>query len=276
MSARPPSSAGARVGRGLLLVHAFLVLGFLVAPVLAIVPLSFNAGIFLHYPLEGLSLRWYRDFLGSEVWLGAIRNSLIVGSAATLIATTLGTLAALGLATARFSLRGAVTALILSPLVVPVIIVAVGVYFFFAPLGLNQTYLGLILAHAALGTPFVVITVGATLEGFDRHLIRAAASLGAPPWTVFFRVILPLILPGVVSGALFAFATSLDEVVVALFVAGPAQRTLPRQMFSGIRENISPTILAVATILTVISVLLLATMEALRRRGERLRGIRPS
>lgn len=274
MAAPPYATRSQRAGRILFLAYCAMVLAFLIAPVLAIIPLSFNAGIFLHYPLEGLSLRWYRDFLGSEMWLGSIRNSLIVGVSATAIATTLGTLAALGLAFARIPFRGLIMALIISPLVVPVIIVAVGVYFFFAPLGLTSTYTGLILAHAALGAPFVVITVAATLEGFDRNLIRAGQSLGASPVTVFFRIVLPLILPGVVSGALFAFATSLDEVVVALFVAGPAQRTLPRQMFSGIRENLDPTIAAVATFMMLISVILLVAVELLRRRSERLRGLR--
>jgi putative spermidine/putrescine transport system permease protein len=158
-------------------------------------------------------------------------------------------------------------------MIVPLVITAVGVYFFYAPLGLTHSYTGLILAHTALGAPFVVITVSATLAGFDHSLTRAAASLGAAPVTVFFRVTLPLILPGVISGALFAFATSFDEVVIALFVAGPEQRTLPRQMFSGIRENISPTIAAVATILVVVAVALLTATELLRRRSDRLRGL---
>jgi putative spermidine/putrescine transport system permease protein len=159
-------------------------------------------------------------------------------------------------------------------MIVPVVIVAVGFYFFFAPLGLTASYTGLIFAHTALGTPFVVITVAATLKGFDDNLARASASLGAAPVTTFFKVILPLIAPGVASGALFAFATSFDEVVVVLMVAGPEQRTLPREMFSGLRENISPTITAVATIMILVSVLMLASLELLRRRNERLRGIR--
>jgi putative spermidine/putrescine transport system permease protein len=140
--------------------------------------------------------------------------------------------------------------------------------------GLAQTLPGLILAHTALGTPFVVITVTATLIGFDHSLTRSAASLGSPPTNTFFKVILPLILPGVISGALFAFITSFDEVVVVLFLAGFEQRTIPRQMWAGIREQISPTILAVATLLVMVSIVLLTTLELLRRRNERLRGIR--
>jgi putative spermidine/putrescine transport system permease protein len=156
-------------------------------------------------------------------------------------------------------------------MVVPVIIVAVGVYFAFAPLGLNDGYAGLILAHTALAVPFVVVTVLATLAGFDRTLLRAASSLGAPPLTTFRRVMLPLILPGVASGAVFAFAASFDEVVVALLIAGPGQRTLPRQMFSGINDNISLTITAAATLLIAISLVLMIVVDLLRRRSERLR-----
>ncbi|MGF1640043.1 MAG: ABC transporter permease [Rhodospirillales bacterium] len=249
-----------------------LVFAFLVLPIFAIVPLSFNAGSFLTYPLDGLSLRWYEEVFTTERWLRALRNSLIVAVPATLLATGLGTLAALGLATARFRGRGLLTGLLISPMVVPLIISAVGMYFFFAPLGLTNSFLGLILAHTALGAPFVLVTVSATLAGFDHSLIRAAASLGAPPPVVFFRVIVPLILPGLVSGALFAFATSFDEVVVVLFVGGPGQRTLPREIFDGIREHVTPAITAVASLLILFATLLMITMELLRRRSERLGG----
>ncbi|MFO6131752.1 biotin/lipoyl-containing protein [Pseudomonas aeruginosa] len=159
--------------------------------------------------------------------------------------------------------------------VVPVVIIGVASYLFFAPLGLGNSYLSLIVVHAVLGVPFVIITVSATLQGFNYNLVRAAASLGAPPLTTFFRVTLPLIAPGVISGALFAFATSFDEVVVTLFLAGPEQATLPRQMFSGIRENLSPTIAAAATLLIGFSVLLLLTLEWLRGRSEKMRTAQP-
>ena len=265
-----------RFWRTVLYVSSGLVLFFLMAPILAIVPLSFNSGTFLTYPLDGLSFRWYHTFLASEQWMRALRNSFIIGISSAVLATALGTVAALGLTRADFRGKGLVMAILLSPMIVPVVIVAVGFYFFFAPLGLTASYTGLILAHTALGTPFVVITVAATLKGFDDNLARAAASLGAAPVTTFFKVILPLIAPGVASGALFAFATSFDEVVVVLMVAGPEQRTLPREMFSGLRENISPTITAVATIMILVSVVMLASLEMLRRRNERLRGIRNS
>lgn len=199
-----------------------------------------------------------------------MRNSLIVALPATAIAMVIGTLAAIGLTVANFRGKAFVSAILISPMVVPLIITAVGVYLFFAPLGLANSFLGLILVHAALGAPFVLVTVSATLAGFDMTLARAASSLGAPSHIVFLRVVLPLILPGLVSGALFAFATSLDEVVVVLFLGGPAQRTLPREIFDGIREHITPAITAVATLLILVATALMVTIEALRRRGEKL------
>jgi putative spermidine/putrescine transport system permease protein len=264
-------SAGQSIARYALWAFAGLVLLFLIAPIGVIVPLSFSAGSFLHFPLPGLSLRWYEDFFTSELWLPALKNSLIVGSGATLIATTLGTLAAFGFWRARFPGRRLLFAVLLSPLVVPVVIVAVGVYFAFARVGLTDGYFGLMLAHAALGAPFVLVTVLSTLSGFDRNLLNAAASLGAPPWLAFRKVALPIIFPGVFSGALFAFATSFDEVVVALLLTGPGQRTLPRQMFAGINDNISLTITAAGTLLVLLACLLLVAAEALRRRAERMR-----
>jgi putative spermidine/putrescine transport system permease protein len=256
----------ANVGLGAL---TALVLVFLVAPIAVIVPLSFSSGSFFYYPLPGFSLRWYQDFFASPFWLPSVWNSLIVGGTATLLATILGTLAALGIWRARFPGQGLLLAVLISPMVVPVVIVAVGVYFAFAPLGLTDGYAGLILAHTTLAAPFVVVTVLATLAGFDRTLLRAAASLGAPPWTAFRRVTLPLILPGVLSGAVFAFAASFDEVVVALLIAGPGQRTLPRQMFAGINDNISLTIAAAATMLIAISFVLMALVGWLQRRNNR-------
>jgi putative spermidine/putrescine transport system permease protein len=267
-------TAEERIWLAVLWVSACAVLFFLMAPILAIIPLSFNEGQFLTYPLQGFSLKWYAEFFTDDAWIRSLKNSVIIGVVATILATVLGTLASLGLVRARFRGKEFLMAVLLSPMIVPMVITAVGFYLFFAPYGLTGSYLGLILAHTALASPFVVITVTATLQGFDMNLARAAAGLGANPITVFRRVMLPLIAPGVASGALFAFATSFDEVVVVLLVAGPDQRTLPREMFSGIRENISPTITAVATILIVFSTLLLVSLEMLRRRNEKMRGIR--
>ena len=256
---------------------------FLVFPLVVIIPLSFNAVPFFTFTKEmlafdpaGYSLKWYEDFFTNLNWQGAVQNSVIIAIFSTLISTTLGTLAALGLSRAQMPYRTLIMSILISPMIVPLIISAAGMFFFYSRIGIQGTHIAVILAHAALGTPFVVITVTATLSGFDNNLIRASSSLGAPPSTTFFRVIVPLITPGVISGALFAFITSFDEVVVVLFVGSYRQRTIPWQMFSGIREQISPTILAVATLLVVVSILLLFTIELLRRRNERLRGVTPS
>jgi putative spermidine/putrescine transport system permease protein len=263
-------SPGARAFALALRFYGALVLGFLVLPLLVVVPLSFNAGSFLTYPLSGLSVRWYEDLLSSRAWSLAFRNSLMVGLLTTAIATVLGTSAALGLKRLPAAHARWISVVVLSPIVVPVVISAVGLYFLYAPLGLTSSFSGLVLAHTVLATPFVVITVGATLEGFDPTLIRAAQSCGASPLVAFRRVVLPLIMPGVVSGAVFAFATSFDDIVMALFLAGPEQRTLPVQMFNGVREEISPTITAAATLLVCLAVALLGIVEWLRRRSARL------
>ena len=275
MSALPPSATtGERVVHWGLRGFAVLVCLFLVAPILAIVPLSFSSGSFLHYPLPGLSLRWYQEFFASQFWLPSVWNSLFVGSISTVLAMLLGTIAAIGLWRTRFFGHRVALAIIAAPMIVPEIIMAVGMYFAFAPLGLTNAFSGIILAHTALAAPFVVITVLATLSGFDPTLIRAAANLGANPVVSFFRVMLPLILPGIVSGAVFAFATSFDEVIAVLILGGPGQRTLPRQMFSGINDSISLSITAAATLLIVLSVALMMCVELLRRRSERLAGRR--
>lgn len=254
------------------------VLFFLILPILVIVPLSFNGQPYFTFTAEMLafeadaySLRWYRTIVENPNWLLAIQNSFIVGIFATIVATLLGTVAAVGLASSEMPFRRTITALLLSPMIVPLIIIAAGMFFFYTRFGLVGTFPGLIIAHAALGIPFVIVTVTATLVGFDRSLYNAGLSLGTGPIRTFMRVVLPLIRPGVISGGLFAFVTSFDEVVLVLFLAGPDQRTIPRQMFSGLREQINPTILAVATLLIVISICLLVTIELLRRRSERLR-----
>jgi putative spermidine/putrescine transport system permease protein len=263
----PHTSMVERVWYFALRIICVLTLLYLILPVLAIVPLSFSSSTFLVYPIPGWSMRWYHNLVMSQEWRMAAKNSFIVAPSATLVATILGTLAAVGLTKANFAGKSLLMAILISPMIVPVIVVGVGMYLFFAPLGIANTYFGLILAHAALGVPFVVTTVGATLQNFNMNLVRASQSLGASPLKTFFRVTLPVIAPGVISGALFAFATSFDEVVVTLFLAGADQTTLPRQMFTGIRENISPTIAALATILIVFSTSLLLALEWLRGRA---------
>jgi putative spermidine/putrescine transport system permease protein len=246
-----------------------LVLIFLVVPIFVPVPLSFNSGSFFTFPLAGLSTRWYEVVLGTPRWRAAIGNSLLIGLGATVLATVLGTLTAIGLSDPKFPARRFVVPLLISPLIVPVVVTAVGTYLFYARVGLANTYAGIILAHTVLASPFVVVTVGASLTGFDRNLMRATSILGAKPLTGFFRVMLPLILPGVLSGAAFAFVTSFDEVVVVQFLANAEQRTLPLEMFTGLREQLSPAITAAATLMMGLSILLLIVANLLARRSRR-------
>ena len=256
-----------RLARRGVRVFSAVVLVFLVAPILIIIPLSFNQSTYFSYPLNGVTLGWYQLILMSPDWRAAILNSFEIGLSATAIATVLGTLAAIGISRPSFPLRGLIVPVLIAPMIIPIVVVAVSLYLVFAPLGLTNTHLGVILAHAALGTPFVVITVMARLMAFDTNLSRAAASLGATPWTAFRRVMLPQILPGVATGSIFAFATSFDEVVVILFIGGTEQRTIPRQMWAGIRDQINPGILAMAGLLTVFAIVLFLAIGWLQGRS---------
>ena len=310
MSALPPyATFGQRVWYYAFRVICALIFLYLITPILIIVPLSFNAEPYftfttgmLNFDSEAYSLRWYQDIFHNGManpeategwwsdmwqnsqWVRATKNSFIIGFWATLLATSFGTLAAIGLSRSEMPYRGLIMSILISPMIVPLIVTAAGMFYFYSydfnpfiegKQALAGTKTGIILAHAALGTPFVIITVTSTLVGFDNSLTKAAANMGAGPVRTFFKVQMPLILPGVISGGLFAFITSFDEVVAVLFLAGPEDKTIPRQMWSGIREQISPTILAVATILVIISICLLTVLELLRRRSERLRGMSP-
>ena len=259
-----------------------LVFFFLIAPLFVILPLSFNAEQYIHFSAkmlaldpEGFSLRWYEDMIygTKNPWGLATKNSLIIAFFATIGSTLLGTVAALGLSSRHMPYKAAFMALLISPMIVPLIISGTAIFFFMAKVGLAATHTGIIIAHIILGTPFVVITVTATLTGFDHSVTRAAASLGSNPVNTFRKITLPLIMPGVISGALFAFVTSFDEVIVVLFLAGLENTTIPIQMWVGLREQLSPTILAVATCLIIMSTLILVSAELLRRRSDRLRGI---
>ncbi|NQW07641.1 MAG: ABC transporter permease [Candidatus Pelagibacter sp.] len=255
---------------------------YLIAPLFVIFPLSFSADEFLIFS-EGMkrldpdafSTRWYKDMVWGtkNPWGLAAKNSFIVAIFATIGSVILGTIAALGLSSRHMPYKGIIMAILISPMIVPLIISGVAIFFFMAKVGLAATHTGIIIAHIILGTPFVVITVTATLSGFDHSVTRAAASLGSTQYNTFMKITLPLITPGVVSGALFAFVTSFDEVVVVLFLAGLENTTIPIQMWIGLREQLSPTILAVATCLIIMSTLILVTAELLRRRSERIRGI---
>jgi putative spermidine/putrescine transport system permease protein len=257
-------------GRGLAAVAA-LVLLYLVFPIMVVIPLSFSAGTYLSFPPPGFSLRWYANFLGRSDWLSAAALSLWVGGAVMVLATALGTPAAIALVRTDFRGKNLLVGFIISPLIAPVIIVAIGLYFFYARLGLVGNPVSLVVAHTCLAVPFVVINVSATLQSFDERLEHAAMNLGATPWRTFWQITFPIIRPGVLAGALFAFISSFDELVVALFISGTSAVTLPRKMWESIRFEIDPTIAAVSTILIALTGALFLSAELLRRRSERLR-----
>ncbi len=242
---------------------------FMIVPLLAVVPISFSSGSFLSYPLPGFSLQWYERVFTSGPWMQALSNSLMIGLVSTLLSTVLGTLAALAFARRDLPAAGSLLGLLISPMIFPPVISGLGMYFLFGQLGLTGTMTGLILAHTVLATPFVLISVAASLQGFDMTLLKAAAMSGASPARAFIGIALPVIAPGVASGALFAFMTSFDEIVVALFIGGPGQRTLPRQMFDGIRDTIDPSIVAMSTFLLLVGIAGLLTTTFLTLRAQR-------
>lgn len=247
------------------------VLAFLTAPMVVAILLSFSPTERLAFAGAGLSLRWYEDFFQNSRWVLATRNSLMVAGATMLTATALGTAAAIGIHLGRFRARALLIAIFTLPMVTPFIVTAAALFFSFSVVGLSGTLPGLVLGHTIIAAPFVVLSVLATLQTFDEDLLRAAASLGAPPWQGFARVLLPLVWPGIAAGAIFAFATSLDEFVITLFLAGPGQFTLPRQMYANVREYMTPTILAAASLLFCCSLAFLAATEALRTWSDRRR-----
>lgn len=230
-----------------------LVSVWLVAPVLIIIPLSFTGTRSFQFPPQGWSFQWYQSFFSDPEWYESLFFSLRVAVIVMVAATVLGTSAAFALARGTGAFRNAFQGLIMLPMIVPIIVSAVATMMVFLQWNLNGNILGFVAAHTALALPFVVIAVGASLSGFDRKLETAAASLGATPWSTFRRVTLPSILPGVLSGAVFAFVTSLDEAVVSLFLATPGTRTLPVQMFSSVTVQIDPTIAAASSVVVVVT-----------------------
>ncbi len=250
-----------------------IILLFLAFPIVVVVVASFSSASYLSFPPPAFGLRWYREYLGSKDWLDATWLSLAVAASVVILSTLLGTLASLGLPRLPPMLRAVATGMVLSPLIVPVIVVAIGMYYAFSRFGLVGTPVGLVLAHTCLAAPFVVTSVSASLAGFDRRLERAALSLGATPWATFRQVTLPLIAPGVAVGALFAFITSFDELVVALFLSGSGAVTLPRRMWEDLRFAIDPTIAAVSTVTIGLTCVLLYGVHFMRRRGDRVRTV---
>lgn len=256
-------------GKWLFYLLCALIFLFLILPIFVIIPISFSSAKFLQFPPEGFSLQWYADYFGSRTWVSATIFSFQVAILTMLCATFLGTLASLALVRGDFKGKKLIYGILLSPLIIPFIIVAVALYYFFSKLHLIGTMSGLVMAHTCLAIPFVVVNVTATLQGFDITLERAALSLGANRLVTFMKITFPLIRPGVITGALFAFITSFDEVVIAIFISGSRAVTLPKQMWDGIRVSINPTISAVASLLIIFSIFLLLSAEILRRHAEK-------
>lgn len=277
-------TASTRIYRGIQIAWCTLVLVFLLTPVLIVIPMAFNSSRYLTFPPPDWSLQYFNEIFFGEIaraggkagkdWLGALGNTLFIGLATAALSTVLGTLASVGIARGEFPGKTALNAFLISPIIVPLIITATGMFFLFVQIGLVNTFAGMVIAHTVLATPFVLVVVTATLQGFDRNLERAAVSLGASPTRAFLRVTVPIIAPGVVSGGLFAFITSFDEIVVALFISGADYRTLPVRMFEGLRFEIDPAIAAVGTLVIAVAALVLGASVLLRLRSEKLRGAR--
>lgn len=253
-----------------LLVYVFLaaVLVFLMAPLLTIIPLSFNAEPYFSYPIERYSTHWYEDFFTSPAWRLAIYNSFVIAIPTTFFSLVIGTMAAVGFVTSRLPFKAALLAFLVSPMMIPHVVIALGLFLFFARLDMARTYSALIVAHTVLATPMVLLVMIATLSTFKVSLYRAAISLGASPFRAIRTVLIPLLVPGLIAGAAFAFIVSFDEIIVTMFLAGPEQRTVPRMIWSGMRESISPLIMVAATVLTFFSVLILVGTALIRRRQE--------
>ena len=254
----------------LMYVYAALLLFFMLGPLFFVLPMALTSGNTLQFPTPGISYRWFVELVVDERWPDALKVSLIIGSASTALALVIGFPAAIALAWAEFPGKKLVWGIIAAPIIMPVVIVGVAAYYFFSQVGMVGSRWSIILIHAAMSVPVVVSTVAASLTTFDRTLLRASASLGAGTTRTFVQVMLPLISPGVATGAIIAFIISFDEVVVASFLSVGADRTLPRMIFSGVRESVSPAIASVALLLMLFSAILLAMIGLIQTRARRL------
>ncbi|MGE0718025.1 MAG: ABC transporter permease [Alphaproteobacteria bacterium] len=235
-----------------------LIVLFLVLPTIIVVPMSFGSSRFLRFPPQEWSVRWYLAYFASLEWRDATWVSLKAAVATMLVATPLGVMAAYGLHASQLRIARAIETALVAPLILPVILVSIAIFFLYARLGLNNTITGLVLAHCCLALPFVFVTVLAGLKGYDMNQERVARSLGASRLTAFLTVTLPQIRFSVFSGALLAFITSLDETVVALFISGGEAATLTRRMFNALRDEIDPTVAAISSLLIAVTLTLLA------------------
>jgi putative spermidine/putrescine transport system permease protein len=240
---------------------------YLLAPTLVIVPMSFTEARILSFPPEGFSFQWYQRMFTDRQWASGMANSVQVATVTAILATVLGTLAALGLTRGRFPGRTAVNAVALSPLIVPVVVIAIGMFGLFVQWRIAGSLIGLVIAHTTLALPFVIVNVGTSLRTMDRNLELAAANLGADPRRSFMHITLPLILPGVLAGAIFSFITSWDEVVIAIFMTSARFRTLPVEMWEQVRQVVDPTVAAVSTTLLVVTTTLLLILFVVRRQA---------
>ena len=265
---------GFRWGRYLLYTVGSLIAFYLILPSLIVIPISFSDSMLLKFPPEGFSLRWYENFFTSPAWTRSLWLSVKLALGVMLISTVLGVKAALGLVRGTFPGKSAVHALLLSPMIVPHVVTALAMYYFFSDLKMVGSPWALLLGHVCMATPIVIVIVSATLQDFDRSLEQAAQISGATPLQTFLRVTLPVIQPGVISGAVFAFIISFDEVIIAAFIGGYRSATLPKRMFDNVRDEMDPTVAAISTVLVAMSILLFVIIELLNRRAHRLQGRR--
>ena len=255
----------ASLGRRLLWVYCALTLVFLCAPIAIVIAVSFNASEFIEFPPRAWSLRWYRNYLGSAQWVEPTVLSLRIAAITTVLATVLGTAAAIGLTRGRFRGRRALEFFFVSPTVMPTIVLAIGLYLLFARFRIVGHPMALYLAHTVVAAPLVIVIVSAALKTTDSAIELAARSLGAGYFRTLWHVTLPAILPAVISGAAFSFLLSFDEVVLAIFLGGPATTTLPKRMWESVRFEIDPTLTAISTLLVLIPIVVLAGVEIARR-----------
>lgn len=255
---------------------ATLILLFLLAPILIVIPLSFSSASYFVFPPPGFSLKWYHSFLSNDVWIDAMIRSLLVGLLTAILATIIGTMAAIAITRLEFQGKMAVMGLMISPMVIPLIVVAIAIYRSYSYTHLVGTNIGLVLAHSLLAIPIVFVTVTASMQGVDRNIEMAALGLGSTPIGVFFKITLPLIRPAMLSAALFAFITSLDELVVTIFISGVSAITLPKVMWDGIRTQVDPTITAVASILIALTTLLFLLQAWFTQRQTRIKQAKES
>ncbi len=252
------------LGRLILSCFCGLVFLYLILPNFVVIPLSFSPALYLEFPPREFSLRWYQEYFARQEWVSATLSSFKVAILVTLCSVVLGSFAAYGLVRGRYPGRNVLNSLLISPMIVPTLVIAVAIYKLYSDLKLIGTLTGFVLAHTVLATPFVVVIVSATLRGIDIQMEYAAMSLGASRLTTLRRVVFPLVLPGILSAGLFAFLISFDELLIALFISSPTLVTLPKKIWDGIRTEINPTIAAVSTLLVLLSILILLSTVLVR------------